>query len=176
MITKDYFSITGSFDFGGTGRQKISIAETNLGGAGQKVQLTVLHDNIRSPNIGFDFLYSKNSIAHSFITGTIGYGRINSDPAGNDYIQSFYLRASRPLLSPNAKLSGAFEVSFNNSINVYNKPDSQFYNYKNANIDLWAGYNFVGKNLRRNVLARNRTFGAIRYINRNFFQIGRAHV
>lgn len=169
VITKDYFSITGSFDFGGTGRQKISLAETNLGGAGQKVQLTVLHDNIRSPNFGFDFLYSKTSIAHSFITGTIGYGRINSDPAGNDYIQSFYLRASRPLLSPNAKLAGAFEISFNNSINVYNKPDSQFYNYKNANIDLWTGYNFVGQNLRRNVLARNRTFGAIRYINRNFF-------
>ena len=96
IITKDLFSITGSLDFSGTNRQKFSVAETNFAGAGQKVQITGLRDLNRNPVFGYNFLYSKNSIAHTFVTGTLGYSRINSDPYGNDNVESFYLQLSRP--------------------------------------------------------------------------------
>ncbi len=169
IITKDLFSITGSLDFSGVKRQRIRAGENNLSGAGQKVQLTMLHDANRSPAYGFDFLYSKTSIAHSFVSGTVGYSRINSDPAASDNVETFYLQASRPLVSPYSKLAGAFELSFNQSKNTFSKPDSQFYSYRNANIDLWAGYNFGVKKLLQNDRFRKRAFVALRYINRNFF-------
>src|SRR3954454_18724116 len=70
VVTKDLFSITGSLDFGGAGRQKLTAAETNLAGAGQKIQVTALRDIDRNPAYGYDFLYSKNSLLHSFATGT----------------------------------------------------------------------------------------------------------
>lgn len=168
VITKDYFSITGAFSFGAD-RQQVTLAETNLMGAGQKIQVTMLNDKNRAPNVGMDLLYSKTSIAHSFVTGTIGFSRINSDPVSNNYIQSIYLRADRPLISPYSKLAGGFELAFNKSRNTYNKPDSLFYNYRNSNLDLWAGYNLGVKRPVKTELGRRRTFIALRYMKRSFF-------
>lgn len=168
VITKDLFSITGSLDFSGVDRQKITAAESNLAGAGQKVQINALHDVSRQPKYGFDFLYSKNSILHTFVTGTVGYSRINSDRTGMDNVQSVYLQLSRPLVSPYSHFAGGLDLRFNQSYNLYSKPDSLFYNYKNASIDVWAGYNIGLKKLLADNNRRNRTFAAARYIQNKF--------
>lgn len=168
VITKDLFSITGSADIGGTGRQRLTVAETNLAGAGQKIQVTALRDISRQPAFGYDFLYSKNSIAHSFITGTIGYSRINSDRTGRDNVEAAYLLLSRPLISPYSKVAGGIELRLNKSKNLYNEPDSIFRNYKNASIDAWAGYNMGIEKLLKDNSNRNRTFVALRYLSNNF--------
>ena len=176
VITKDYFSITGSLDFSGVNRQKINVAENNLAGAGQRVQLTMLHDKDRVSNYGFDFQYSKTSIAHSFITGTVGFSGINSDPTSANNIQTVYLQLNRPLISPYSKVAGAFNIDFNKSRNTYNKVDTAFYKYSNMNSDVWIGYNFGVKKLLQSDRFRNRTFVSLRYINRYFysnpFQVG----
>jgi hypothetical protein len=176
VITKDLFSITGSMDFGGIDRQKITAAESNLAGAGQKVQVTALHDVNRQPKYGYDFLYSKNSILHSFVTATLGYSRINSDRTGMDNVEAVYMQLSRPLVSPYSHIAGGLDLRFNQSHNLYRKPDSLFYNYKNAAIDVWAGYNIGLKKLFENNNRRNRTFVAVRYIQNKFsqtpFQVG----
>lgn len=170
VITKDLFSITGSADIGGFERQRLTAAETNLAGAGQKVQVTTLRDMNRRPVFGYDFLYSKNSIAHSFITGTAGYSRINSDRTGRDNVETAYLLLSRPLISPYSRVAGGLELRFNKSENLYREPDSLFRNYKNASFDAWAGYNIGVKKLLENNKSRNRTFVAIRYVKNDFSQ------
>lgn len=168
VITKDLFSITGSLDIGGIERQKLRAAETNLAGAGQKIQVTALRDMNRDPVAGYDFLYSKNSVAHSFITATAGYSRINSDRTGRDNVDAAYFLLSRPLISPYSRAAGALEWRFNKSNNLYHEPDSVFRNYKNASIDVWAGYNIGVKNLLKDNKSRDRTFVAIRYLRNNF--------
>ncbi|MEJ7682221.1 MAG: hypothetical protein WKG06_31105 [Segetibacter sp.] len=168
VITKDLFSITGSLDISGVDRQKLRVAETNLAGAGQKLQVTALRDINRHPVSGYDFLYSKTSLAHSFITATIGYSRINSDRTGRDNVDAAYLLLSRPLISPYSRAAGGLELRFNQSNNLYHEPDSLFRNYKNASIDVWAGYNIGVKNLLKDNKSRDRTFVAIRYLSNNF--------
>lgn len=176
VITKDLFSITGSLDFSGINRQRITAGESNLAGAGQKVQVTVLHDISRTPKYGYDFMYAKNSILHSFITGTVGYSRISNERTGLDNVQSFYLQLNRPLVSPYSRFAGGFDLRFNQSHNLYALPDSLFYNYKNSSVDVWTGYNIGLKRLLKNNNSRNRTFVAARYVRNSFvqkpFQIG----
>jgi hypothetical protein len=170
VITKDLFSITGSLDFSGLNRQKITAAESNLAGAGQKIQVTALHDISRKPKFGYDFLYSKNSIMHSFITGTLGYSRINNDRTGLDNVQSFYLQLSRPLVSPYSRFAGGLDLRFNQSQNLYAQPDSLYYHYKNSSVDVWTGYNMGLKKLLKNNKSRTRTFVALRYVKNSFVQ------
>ena len=176
VFTKDLFSITGSLDISGIDRQRVTVAESNLAGAGQKVQATTLHDVNRAPNFGFDFLYSKNSLLHTFVNGTVGYSKINRDGAGNENIESFYTMLDRPLYSPYSRGAGGLQLSFNTSKNLLDKPDSLFYNYKNVNIDVWAGYNIGVNKLKLDIKNRNRAFVAFRYIKNNFikkpFQVG----
>lgn len=171
VITKDLFSITGSLDISGVERQKLRAAETNLAGAGQKIQVTALHDINRHPVSGYDFLYSKNSLAHSFITATVGYSRINSDRTGRDNVDAAYFLLSRPLISPYSRAAGSLELRLNQSNNLYHQPDSLFRNYKNASIDVWAGYNIGVKNLIKDNKSRDRAFVAIRYLSNNFSRI-----
>lgn len=179
VVTKDLFSITGSVDIGGAERQKLTAAETNLAGAGQKIQITALRDIHRRPEYGYDFLYSKNSLLHSFITATAGFSRIRSDRTGRDNVEATYLMLSRPLISPYSRVAGGLDWRFNKSNNVYNESDSLFRNYKNASFDLWAGYNIGLKKLLEDNNSRNRTFVAIRYLRNHFsqtpFQFGKGY-
>lgn len=171
VVTKDLFSITGSLDVNGTQRQKLTAAETNLAGAGQKIQVTTLRDIHRSPVYGFDFLYSKTSLLHSFITATAGLSHIKSDRTGRDNVEANYLTLSRPLISPYSRCAGGLDLRFNESNNVYNEDDSVFRKYKNASLDVWTGYNVGVKKLLQDNKNRNRTFVAIRYVRNNFSQI-----
>lgn len=170
VITKDLFSITGSAEISGTERQKITAAETNLAGAGQKIQITALRDMNRGPLYGYDFLYSKTSIAHSFTTGTVGYSTISRDRTGIDNVKTAYLLLSHPLISPYSKAAGGLELRFNKSYNFYREPDSLFRKYENASIDAWAGYNMGIEKLLKDNKSRNRTFVAVRYLRNNFSQ------
>ena len=170
VVTKDLFSITGSLDIGGTVHQKLTAAETNLAGAGQKIQVTTLHDVRRHPAYGFDLLYSKTSLLHSFITATAGVSHIRSDRTGRENVEANYLTLSRPLISPYSRWAGGLDLRFNESHNVYKENDSLFRNYKNASFDVWTGYNIGLKKLLQDNKSRNRTFVALRYVRNNFSQ------
>ena len=170
VVTKDFFSITGGLDIGGINHQQLSAAESNLAGAGQKIQVTTLHDINRHPSFGYDFMYAKNSIAHSFVNGTIGFSRINTDRTGLNNVKTFYTTLSRNLVSPYSRVAGGLEVRVNESDNLFHQPDSLFRNYQNASIDGWMGYNVGVKKLLHNSKSRDRTFVAVRYINNNFSQ------
>ena len=170
VITKDLFSITGGIDFNGLNRVRGKVAETNFLGMGQKIQFSALADRKRQPKMGYEFVYSKNSIANTFVTATLGYTLINTGISeGWEDESAEYIRLDRPLLSPFSHLAGAFEMSRNTSVNVYNRPDSFFYNYRYNIFDTWAGYN-LGHNylLTKENTRRSRSFLAFRYLNKKF--------
>lgn len=173
VVTKDLFSITGSAEVSSVGRQKIKVAETNLAGAGQKVQVTVLRDKLRQPNFGYDFLYTKNNLRHSFINASVGYTNINDDKQGDETVKSFYIQLSRPLYSSYARIAGGLELGFNKSDNSFGRPDSLYYHYQNASLDAWLGYNIGVNKLLVNNKSLNRTFAAIRYYQNNFTEVPR---
>lgn len=178
VITKDLFSITGAIDINGIQRIRARLAENNLMGAGQGIQYTALVDKSRRPVYGYEVLYSKNSIANTFINGTIGYTLINTGRSdGAEDEKAIYARLERPLFSPYSKLAGGLEISYNHSENYYNKPDSQFYNYRYNLYDVWGGYNLgVTKLLKSKNTIRDRSFIALRYLRNHFvevpFQVG----
>ena len=170
VITKDLFSITGGLDVNGIQRVRVKAAENNLFGMGQGLQLTALADKSRKPGFGYEVLYTKNSIANTFINGTIGYTLINTGrSSGAEEEKAFYVRLDRALISPYTKLAGGLEVSYNHSENFYQKVDSLFYNYRYNLYDLWGGYNLgVTKLMNSKNRIRDRSFIALRYLRNNF--------
>lgn len=171
VITKDLFSITGSASANGISKVKARVAETNLMGMGQRVQISTLFDRRRDPVFGYELLYTKNSIARSFVNATIGYTLINTGSSdGTEDERAFYFRLDRPLVSPYSNLAGGFELSYNNSENLYRKPDSLFYNYRYNIYDGWIGVNIGTDRLMASKNQdRNRRFIAARYFQNRFF-------
>ncbi len=178
VITKDLFSITGSLELNSAKRQKFKISENNLAGAGQKIQLSALIDQRRRPTFGYDLLYSKNSILHSFVNATIGYTEIYPDRQGDEGVRSIYLRLQRPLVSAYTRAAGGLQINFDESYNTFTKPDSSFYKYQNTYTDIWFGYNIGVKKLLTDHKSLNRTFAALRYFQNDFhqlpFQVGKS--
>jgi hypothetical protein len=151
VVTRDVFSVGGSFNPRGPTRTRFRIYDTNLAGWGQRVQFTGFVDTDRSPAFGYDVVYSKNSIAGSLINATLGYTQLdNSSSYGNENEIAYYIRLDRPLVSPYTRVAGGLEISRNWSQNVYQYPDSSFRKYNYRVHDLWIGYNLPGLSEGRN--------------------------
>lgn len=179
VITKDLFSITGSLQVSSTEKQRVRIAEKNLLGSGQRLEVTALRDTRRSPVLGYDVSYTKNSVLHSFINASVGFTKIDADRQGDRGVTSFYIQLDKPLVSAYSKFAGGLELKLNQSLNTFNRPDSFFYKYKDAYVDAWSGYNIGAKKLLTDHKTPIRTFIALRYFQDKFsevpFQIGNAY-
>ncbi len=178
VVTKDFFTLSGDADFSGINRILARGFDANFLGMGQRLQVSVLHDVGRLPRWGYDAVFSRSSLGGSFVNGTIGYTTINTGRSdGLEEESAALLRLDRPLVSPNARLAGGFELSRNWSVNVSNKPDSLFYDYRYNVADLWAGVNLntSAGAIETNVI-RDRKFLAFRYLQSIFdkhpFQVG----
>jgi len=166
VVTRDVFSLGGSFDPSSADRYRFSIFDANLAGLGQRTQFTGLYDGGRHPKFGSQILYAKSSVAGSLINATISYTQLNNAASyGLENENSVYLRLNRPLVSPYTRMAGGIELSQNWSTNVFNKPDTAFRNYQYGIMDFWVGYNMGMKNQIQN---RNRHFVAIRSFHQNF--------
>jgi len=176
IITKDLFSIKAIVDVSGFDLNSIRtrISESNLGGTAQSIQFTGLLQRNRMPASGFEVVYGKNNIGGSFVNGTVGYTNINTGRSdGNEEEAAVYFRMERPLVSPYSQLAGAMEISFNQSQNVYRKPDSLFYNYRYNLYDVWGGINLGVKDIREGIsssLKRDRTFLSARFLKTDYLK------
>ena len=164
VVTRDVFSLGGSFEPQTTSRYKASIQDVNVAGMGQRIQLAALYDVNRNPVFGYEGVYQKTNVMGSFVDATVGYTVINNGASiGNENENAVYFRLNRPLYQPFARWAGGLELSNNASKNVYRIPDSIFSHYRYSVQDYWAGYSFGQKsqptNLREN---RNRKFIAMR--------------
>jgi hypothetical protein len=151
VITRDVFSIGGSFNPRGPTRTRFRIYDNNLAGWGQRVQFTGFFDTDRSPVFGYEAIYSKTSIGGSLINATLGYTELdNSSSYGYENEIAYFIKLDRPLVSTHTKVAGGIEVSRNWSKNVYQYSDSIFRKYNYRIHDIWIGYNFPGLSEGRN--------------------------
>lgn len=172
IITKDLFTLTGFLGVSRLNSAEARVAEANLGGIAQRVQLTGVWDENRHPQTAYEVLYSKNNIGGSFVNGTVLYSKVNGDRSeGFEEENAFLIQFDRPLVSPFSHFAGGATLSFNQSTNVYRKPSTDFYNYQYNLYDGWLGYNLGTKrftefeNYNSN---RNRFFLAGRYFQKDF--------
>lgn len=169
VITKDLFSLTGELNDLSTTKFKAKIADANVAGMGQRVQLTTLWEKERKPAFGYELLYSKNNIANTFINATAIYSRIRPDLTYNKESENGWLLSlDRPLYSQYSHMAGAITVGHNQSENDYEKPDSLFYSYHYNLYDAWLGYNLGIKTFPKNKAYTNRFFLSGRYFNYHF--------
>lgn len=169
VITKDFLSIIATFNDVRPGVFKAKAGDANLLGTAQKIQLTVLVEKKRDPHFGYEILYKKNSIAHTFINATLSYSKINPDLYDNTTDQHYWrAEIERPLVSQYMHIAGAISLAGGKTHNYYLKPDSLFYNYHYKTFDAWIGYNM---GVRRSLFLRSasaRQFIGIRYLRRKF--------
>jgi hypothetical protein len=166
ILTRDVFSLGGSFNPSNATKTRFKLYDVNLGGYGQRVQFNGLIEDGRSPAFGYEALYRKTSIGGSFVNGSFGYTQLNTGSSyGEELENAFYARLDRPLVSPYTRFAGGLEVSRNWSQNFYAVADSIFRNYHYVVNDVWVGYN-IGAN--GNSGDRSRHFVALRAFDQRF--------
>lgn len=161
VITKDVFSL--GIRLGGTipTAPLIGIYDANLAGLGQRLEFTSVIDGTQNPTFTTAAYYRKSSVFGSLADIELGYTQLNTAISyGEEWEYAYYIKGTRPLVSPYSRLAGGFQFSNNWSHNIDQEPDSTFlkYNYKVA--DVWLGYNL---GIHRDADNRNRIFLAARF-------------
>lgn len=168
VVTRDVFSIGGSFNPRGVDETKFKIYEANFLGWGQRLQFNGHYDQVRDPNFGYEIYYRKSSLGGSLVNVTAGYTQLNTGSSyGNEEESAYYLRLDRPLVSPYSRLAGGIEFSRNWSKNFYQMEDSLFRNYRYDVNDIWLGYNISAKQNQEN---RSRHFISARVFQQRFLR------
>ncbi len=166
VLTRDVFSLGGSFNPSSPTKTRFRLYDVNLGGWGQRVQFNGLVENGRQPAFTYEALYRKNSIGGSFVNGTVGYTQLNTGSSyGEEEEKAYYIRLDRPLVSPYTTFAGGMEISRNWSENFFNINDSLFLDYRYIVNDFWVGYNIGAQRATSN---RSRHFVAIRAFDQKF--------
>jgi hypothetical protein len=167
---RDVFSFGGEFESSGFNGFRASLYDANFLGMAQRLQYTLLYDRSRHPLVGSEVQYRKTSIGGSFVNLEAAYTTIDRGASlGSENETAWYLKLDRPLYTTNAHVAGGLEVSFNQSTNVWAKPDSLFYDYKYRLGDVWVGYN-IGTHKQREYHEdnRRREFVSLRYFDQHF--------
>lgn len=171
VIIRDILSLKGGIDAKGIDRVRVDFGDINFRGLGQSILFTALRDEARTPMTGGSVLYSKNSVAGSFIDASVGYTSINPSPAtGREEETTVFLQLDRPLISPYSKFAGGVYLGYGYSMNRYpDRPDSEYYNYRNNVFDAWTAYNIASRNLLKSEVRDRRIF-ALRYAQNHFIE------
>lgn len=172
IITKDLFSLKAVVDISGTQDARVRLSEENFLGMAHRMQTAFYGNRNRRPMLGFDAIYGVNNLAGTFINVEGGYSGTNNGPSsGTEDEQAFFLRLSRPLVSPYTLLTGAAEFSSNTSLNVYQKSEDRFLRYAYTVVDAWLGYNLGLRHVQESenyLEKRRRTLVSLRYANMAF--------
>lgn len=170
VMTRDVFSLGATFSPRSPTEYRFKAQEANLGGMGQRLQVSGIYDSQREPVAGYEFLYQKTNLFGSFVNFTAAYTEINTGRSvGTENESAYVFRLNRPLFNPFTRWAGAVELSRNWSRNVERKSDTTFARYRYNIQDYWAGYSFGFKNLPASLSEnRNRKFIAIRAFQEHF--------
>jgi hypothetical protein len=174
VIVKDLFSIGGSIGELGVNPTAFrgEASDANAFGLGQRIQVGIFEEQLRSPNFGYSLLYSKTNIGHSFVNGTVSYTQIRGDlTTGTPDEQARFITLARPLYAVQAHLAGAFTMGDFESFNRYAVPDSIFYKYHYQVHDAWLGWNLGTEKFLSNTTVRDRRFLGVRYFRNHFYDV-----
>ncbi len=170
IYTKDFFSIGGGGSSNGLNHIKLNLYDANFLGAGQRIETSGLFDYNRHPNWGYGTMYRKNSIAHTFVDGTVGYSVMDISNYTHVEESVSYISLNRRLVSPYSRIAGGLTLSYNKAYNIYYDTSTRIYKY--ILFDAWAGYSIGLKKLTAtNNTIRDRRFLSFRYYNRNFEKV-----
>lgn len=168
VITRDVFSLGGELGGSFPTAPEFSLYDANFLGRGQRIEFQSLIDRDRDPRFGYALIYRKSSVLGTLTDAELAYSQLNTGVSNGDETEfSYYLRLSRPLVSPYSHMAGGLEISKNWSENVYRKPDSLFLDYAYNVFNLWVGYNF---GIRAATEDRNRNFLAFRFFDGYFLE------
>ncbi|RAJ10935.1 hypothetical protein LX64_00542 [Chitinophaga skermanii] len=144
VITKDVFEYGADVRKVQTSAVGASVYNNNLFGAGQKVEVGFLWDKDYKPEWNSEISYTKYNLWGSFIDASVGYSTLNNTTALDSgvYEGSYYVRVNRPLYRQTASLAGGLTLAHNFSMNIRNRADSLYRDYRYNVFDVWTGYNF----------------------------------
>lgn len=172
VITKDFFSLSADGSSDVLNHIHMRVVNANIGGTGQRAEISGLYDHNRSPNFGYGLLYRNNSIGPTFINMTAVYSQININYDTHEEEEITGIDFERPLVSPYSHFAGGLLLSKNTASNVYDIADSMFYKYSYNLFDGWVGYNIgVSNDFHRDDASRKRKFFAARYFNYNYTDV-----
>jgi hypothetical protein len=175
ILTRDVFSLGASADVSNLTKVESVITEENLGGSGNKFEISSLYDKERIDNFGFGASYTKRNLKGTFINWTTGFNTYNTAfNSGRQEENIVYTAFNKPLLSRYNAWTGAAYFGYSQNKNQYDI-DSVFnfsFKYKNLITDVWGGFNIGYKNKKdRDSDKRLRHFVAMRGFYNQFYKV-----
>lgn len=172
VVTKDVFEYGFDLSRLSTSGIRASVSNDNLFGAGQGVRIGGSWSENDNPPFGSQARYTKNNILGTFIDFSGGYttlNNINTLDSGT-YEGTYYFAFDRPLYKSGAKWTGGIGFSSNYSINIYNRPDTLYRDYRYNILDIWGGYNILKQDSRSPDSRRPNLAFLVRHFNLLFTQ------
>jgi len=145
-VVKDLFSIGGAIGGLSPGSVRGNVSEANALGRAEDPDGMFLEQN-RKPNFGYQLLYTKSNISHTFVNAAVSYSQINDNiKDARPMRRPGSFRWNRPLYAPNAHLQEISRWPRRKDSNRYSIPDTLFYKYRYRVRDIWLGGTWVRKN------------------------------
>lgn len=167
VVTKDVFEYGFDLSRLSTSGVRASVSNDNLFGAGQGIRIGGSWSGNDNPPFGSQVRYTKNNILGTFIDFSGGYttlNNINTLDSGT-YEGTYYMAFDRPLYKSDAKWTGGIGFSTNYSINMFNKSDTLYRNYRYNILDVWGGYNILKQDSRNPDSRRPNLAFLVRHFN-----------
>jgi hypothetical protein len=150
VVTKDVFEYGFDLSRLSTSGIRASVSNDNLFGAGQGLRIGGSWSGNDNPPFGSQVRYTKTNLLGTFIDFSGGYttlNNINTLDSGT-YEGTYYFAFDRPLYKSGATWLGGFSFSSNYSINMFNRPDTLYRDYRYNILDVWGGFNFLKQDNR----------------------------
>jgi hypothetical protein len=172
VLTKDLISVGGDVEVHNTKSASVTIKEDNFYGLGDRFQLQMLYDQVRSQHMGYGFDYIKRNIKGTFIDGAAGYLNFSTAfSSGRAEERMSYIKFSKLMVNPYMRWTYALDARMSATQNLY-AADSVYaadYKYKANFIDAWVALNTsAGHIAGSNEGNRLRTSVSLRLLNQHF--------
>jgi hypothetical protein len=156
ILTKDIYSLGGSYIYKGLRAGSVSVFEKNLLGMGHELGVEIPYDSKRSNSPGFGFHYAVDNIAKSFVNLNVFYLNALGD-------RTYGISLNRKLVSSTTKYAGGISINQMYTTVALNLPsltEPFKYNFQ----DYWLARSFL-----INKESVSRIIIGARYTNNNVF-------
>lgn len=163
IVTKDVYSAGFYVDLQDLESGIIEIYENNLAGVGHKFQGSIFVNSAEDPPTGYEFNYTINNIAGSFIKSNVNYIKaFETERIGLELSRNFY--------NYKTKWAGGIKIYQNSTVEDIKKTDTTLndvrLNYSTQ--DIWLARAFLIGTKNWQYTNKTRLVFGIRYINNNF--------
>ncbi len=156
VVTKDIYSLGGSFEYKSVSKGAVSVYDKNIFGTGHDLKLRMPYDSDSTGSPGFGVFYNVNNISRSFINLNVYY----QDALGR---RMYGFGIDRQLVSSATKYAGGISIRqtfTTEDLDTLPEPEPLKFNYQ----DYWLSRSFL---LNKERVTRLIIGG--RYVNNNVF-------